>query len=139
MKRLILIRHGQSIWNAENKFTGWVDTPLSEQGIREAKKAGNLIKQNNINIDIAFTSYLSRAIDTLNILLGEIKDNNFGTKHIGLTGGEPFMNPFILDILDYLLKQKFKVLVLSNGMRPIQLKFKNLLNLSNKKILYSMN
>ena len=65
----------------------------------------------------------------------EIKDNNFGTKYVGLTGGEPFMNPFILDILDYLLKQKFKVLVLSNGMRPIQLKFKNLLNLSNKKNL----
>ena len=59
----------------------------------------------------------------------EVKENNFGTKHVGLTGGEPFMNPFILDILNYLLKQKLKVLVLSNGMRPIKLKFENLLNL----------
>ena len=80
MKRLILIRHGQSIWNAENKFTGWVDSPLSIEGKREAKKAGALIKQLNVNIDAAFTSYLSRAIDTLNILLGEIKDNNFTVK-----------------------------------------------------------
>ncbi|MAH89381.1 MAG: phosphoglyceromutase [Pelagibacterales bacterium] len=77
MKRLILIRHGQSIWNAENKFTGWVDSPLSEQGIREAKKAGDLIKQLNVNVDMAFTSYLSRAISTLNILMEKIKDNNF--------------------------------------------------------------
>ena len=76
MKRLILIRHGQSVWNAENKFTGWVDTPLSKQGISEAKKAGDLIKKHNVSIDTAFTSYLSRAIDTLNILLGKIKDNN---------------------------------------------------------------
>ncbi len=71
----------------------------------------------------------------------EIKDNNFGTKHIGLTGGEPFMNPFILDILHYLLKQKLKVLVLSNGMRPIKLKFQHLLilpNLSNLTIRISV-
>ena len=77
MKRLILIRHGQSIWNAENKFTGWVDSPLSIEGIKEAKKAGDLLKQLNVNIDAAFTSYLSRAIDTLNILLEKIKDNDF--------------------------------------------------------------
>ena len=76
MKSLILIRHGQSTWNAKNKFTGWVDSPLSEQGIREAKKAGHLIKQHKVNIYAAFTSYLSRAIDTLNFLLEQIKDNN---------------------------------------------------------------
>ena len=74
MKRLILIRHGQSIWNAENRFTGWVDSPLSEQGIEEAKKAGALIKQFNVNINAAFTSYLSRAINTLNFLLEEIEN-----------------------------------------------------------------
>ncbi len=65
----------------------------------------------------------------------EIKDNNFGTKYVGLTGGEPFMNPFIIDILDYLLKQKLQVLVLSNGMRPIKLKFEHLLMLSNRNNL----
>ena len=61
----------------------------------------------------------------------EIKKYNIGTKLIGLTGGEPFMNPYIMDILKYLLKNKFKVLVLSNGMRPIELKFTKLLTLSN--------
>ena len=76
MKSLILIRHGQSTWNAKNKFTGWVDSPLSEQGIREAKKAGHLIKQHKVNIYAAFTSYLSRAIDTLYLLLEQIQDNN---------------------------------------------------------------
>ena len=60
----------------------------------------------------------------------EIKKNNLGTELIGLTGGEPFMNPYIMEIIKYLLVNKFKVLVLSNGMRPIQLKFKRLLELS---------
>ena len=61
----------------------------------------------------------------------EIKENNLGTKLIGLTGGEPFMNPYIMNILKYLLENKFKVLVLSNGMRPIEIKFKKLLALPN--------
>ena len=76
MNRLILIRHGQSIWNAENRFTGWVNSPLSEHGIQEAIKAGRLIKEFNIDIEEAFTSYLSRAIDTLNFLLKELDKNN---------------------------------------------------------------
>ena len=76
MNRLILIRHGQSLWNAENRFTGWVDTPLSERGIQEAIKAGRLIKEFNIDIEEAFTSFLSRAIDTLNFLLKELGKNN---------------------------------------------------------------
>ena len=76
MKQLILIRHGQSLWNAENKFTGWVDSPLSERGIQEAIKAGKLIKEFNIDIEVAFTSFLSRAIDTLNLLLKELDKNN---------------------------------------------------------------
>ncbi len=76
MNRLILIRHGQSLWNAENRFTGWVDSPLSKRGIQEAIKAGKLIKEFNIDIEEAFTSYLSRAIDTLNFLLKELGKNN---------------------------------------------------------------
>ena len=76
MNRLILIRHGQSLWNAENRFTGWVDSPLSERGIQEAIKAGKLIKEFNIDIEEAFTSFLSRAIDTLNFLLKELDKNN---------------------------------------------------------------
>ena len=76
MNRLILIRHGQSLWNAENRFTGWVDSPLSERGIQEAIKAGRLIKEFNIDIEEAFTSYLSRAFDTLSFLLKELDKNN---------------------------------------------------------------
>ena len=76
MKRLILIRHGQSLWNAENKFTGWVDSPLSDRGIQEAIKAGKLIKEFNIDIESAFTSFLSRAIDTLDFLLKELDKSN---------------------------------------------------------------
>ena len=73
MSKLILTRHGQSIWNAENKFTGWVDVDLSEQGIQEAKKSGQLIKNLNIRIDISYTSFLKRAIKTLKVIL---KENN---------------------------------------------------------------
>ena len=71
MSKLILIRHGQSIWNAENRFTGWVDIGLSEQGILEARNSGKLIKNLNINIDISYTSFLKRAIKTLTVILEE--------------------------------------------------------------------
>jgi 2,3-bisphosphoglycerate-dependent phosphoglycerate mutase len=73
MSKLILTRHGQSLWNAENRFTGWVDVDLSEQGILEARKSGVLIKNLNINIDISYTSFLKRAIKTLEVIL---KENN---------------------------------------------------------------
>ena len=71
MSKLILTRHGQSVWNAENRFTGWVDVDLSEEGVLEARKSGVLIKNLNINIDIAYTSFLKRAIKTLAIILEE--------------------------------------------------------------------
>ncbi len=67
MVTLILIRHGQSIWNLENRFTGWVDVPLSKQGIKEAKDAAKALK--NVSIDIAFTSTLTRAQQTLFTIL----------------------------------------------------------------------
>ncbi len=69
MGKLIAIRHGQSTWNAENRFTGWVDVDLSEKGIQEAGKSGKLLKELNLNYDIYFTSYLKRAIKTLEIVL----------------------------------------------------------------------
>tara|TARA_B100000963_G_scaffold359422_1_gene386753 strand:+ start:869 stop:1588 length:720 start_codon:yes stop_codon:yes gene_type:complete len=71
MSKLILIRHGQSVWNAENRFTGWVDVDLSEKGILEAKKSGQLIKSLNIKIDVSYTSFLKRAIRTLTTILQE--------------------------------------------------------------------
>lgn len=75
MIELVLIRHGQSIWNLENRFTGWTDVELSENGINEAKKAGILLKNNNYHFDIAYTSVLKRANDTLNIVLNELGEN----------------------------------------------------------------
>ncbi|WDR80643.1 2,3-diphosphoglycerate-dependent phosphoglycerate mutase [Candidatus Purcelliella pentastirinorum] len=68
-KEIILIRHGESIWNKENKFTGWQDIDLSKNGIIEAKKAGNLLKKKKYFFDIAYTSMLTRAIHTLWIIL----------------------------------------------------------------------
>ena len=71
MSKLILTRHGQSVWNAENRFTGWVDIDLSEKGILEAQKSGQLIKKLNISIDVSYTSFLKRAIKTLTTILQE--------------------------------------------------------------------
>ena len=71
MSKLILTRHGQSVWNAENRFTGWVDVDLSEVGILEAKKSGQLIKNLKININKSYASYLKRAIKTLEVILQE--------------------------------------------------------------------
>ena len=77
MSKLILIRHGQSTWNAENRFTGWVDVDLSEKGIKEAEKSAEQIKKMNIKIDISYTSFLKRAIKTLTTIL---KKNNLELK-----------------------------------------------------------
>jgi len=73
MKHLILIRHGQSIYNLENRFTGWKDVDLTDKGINEAKNASILLK--NFKIDIAFTSKLKRAQNTLNIILENLNLN----------------------------------------------------------------
>jgi 2,3-bisphosphoglycerate-dependent phosphoglycerate mutase len=72
MYKLVLLRHGQSQWNEENRFTGWVDVPLSAVGTEEAKNAGKLLKEAGLEFDIAFTSVLKRAIKTLWIVLEEI-------------------------------------------------------------------
>ena len=69
MSKLVLIRHGQSIWNLQNRFTGWTDVDLSEQGIREAHQAGKRLKIEGYSFDVAFTSVLKRAIRTLWIVL----------------------------------------------------------------------
>ena len=94
MTKLILIRHGQSVWNAENRFTGWVDVDLSDKGVREAEKSGQIIRDLNIKIDISYTSYLKRAIKTLTTILKknslELKFNTawqLNERHYGsLTG-----------------------------------------------------
>ena len=74
MKFLILVRHGQSIWNLEKRFTGWVDVDLTNQGELEAKKAGNLIKDKDIAIDLYYSSFQKRANNTLKIIQDVNKD-----------------------------------------------------------------
>ena len=83
MNKLILLRHGQSQWNFENRFTGWTDVPLTKIGEFEAKKAGQLLKKNNIKIDIVFSSILERSYKTAEIAIKEagfkhlISENNY--------------------------------------------------------------
>jgi 2,3-bisphosphoglycerate-dependent phosphoglycerate mutase len=72
LKKLVLLRHGESVWNKENRFSGWTDVDLSEKGILEAEKAGKVLKENNYTFDIAYTSFLKRGIRTLWIVLDEL-------------------------------------------------------------------
>jgi 2,3-bisphosphoglycerate-dependent phosphoglycerate mutase len=72
MKKLVLLRHGESTWNRENRFTGWTDVPLSDQGTAEAIEAGRVLKREGYAFDIAYTSVLKRAIKTLWIALEEL-------------------------------------------------------------------
>lgn len=95
MPKLVLIRHGQSAWNLENRFTGWWDVNLTEKGVEEARNAGRLLKEKGFALDVAFTSVQTRAIRTLNFVLEEMgllwlpttKDWRFNERHYGgLTG-----------------------------------------------------
>ncbi len=72
MYKVVLLRHGESQWNLDNRFTGWTDVDLTEKGRAEAKNAGNLLKDNGFEFDIAFTSVLKRALRTLWIALDEM-------------------------------------------------------------------
>src|SRR5690242_13330437 len=95
MKRLVLLRHGESAWNQENRFTGWKDVDLTEKGIEEARAAGRLLKREGFDFDIAFTSVLKRAIRTLNFALEEMdrlwipvkKDWRLNERHYGALQG----------------------------------------------------
>ena len=75
MRRLVLIRHGESQWNLENRFTGWEDVPLTEKGENEALKAGKFLKEQNFQFGKAYTSYLKRAIHTLWAVLSECEQS----------------------------------------------------------------
>ena len=75
MSNLILVRHGQSVWNLQNRFTGWVDVELTKNGELEAKKAGNLIKELGINIDLFYSSMQLRAKNTMKLIQEVIEDD----------------------------------------------------------------
>lgn len=95
MYKIVLLRHGESEWNKENRFTGWTDVELSEKGEKEARSAGVLMKQAGFDFDIAFTSVLKRAIHTLNLALDEmdlawipvIKNWRLNERHYGALQG----------------------------------------------------
>lgn len=95
MKQIVLLRHGQSIWNRQNLFTGWTDIDLSEQGVEEARRAGHSLKKEGFHFDTAFTSQLKRAIHTLWIVLGEMnqtsipvcRDWRLNERHYGMLQG----------------------------------------------------
>ncbi len=70
--KLVIIRHGESVWNKLNQFTGWTDVGLTDQGVKEATEGGALLREGGYDFDVCYTSYLRRAIDTLNIVLTEI-------------------------------------------------------------------
>jgi 2,3-bisphosphoglycerate-dependent phosphoglycerate mutase len=93
--RLVLLRHGESLWNLENRFTGWTDVGLTAKGEQEATEAGRLLVAEGFDFDMAFTSYLRRAILTLDITLGVmdrlwlpvVKDWRLNEKHYGVLQG----------------------------------------------------
>ncbi|WP_251273907.1 2,3-bisphosphoglycerate-dependent phosphoglycerate mutase, partial [Enterobacter hormaechei] len=74
-RKLVLLRHGQSQWNLDNRFTGWVDVDLTEQGCREAAAAGRLMREEGLQFDVAHTSVLKRAIHTLQGALAELEQD----------------------------------------------------------------
>ena len=80
MIKLVLVRHGQSQWNLENRFTGWTDVELSEQGVKEAKEAGKVLKEKGFEFDVAYTSVLKRANDTLSFILEELGEKDIPIK-----------------------------------------------------------
>ncbi len=90
-RNLVLVRHGESVWNKENRFTGWIDVALTEHGREQAREAGQVIKESGLKFDRAFTSVLQRAIVTLEIVLAEIgqqvlpvtRDQALNERHYG--------------------------------------------------------
>jgi 2,3-bisphosphoglycerate-dependent phosphoglycerate mutase len=95
MHKVVLLRHGESQWNQENRFTGWTDVPLAPKGVEEAREAGRTLKQNGYSFDLAFTSVLMRANQTLHYVLEEMgelwiptrKDWRLNERHYGALQG----------------------------------------------------
>jgi 2,3-bisphosphoglycerate-dependent phosphoglycerate mutase len=95
MKTLVLLRHGESTWNLENRFTGWTDVDLSDKGVREAHEAGRLLKEGGYDFDVCYTSLLKRAIRTLWMVLDDMdrvwlpvrKDWRLNERHYGALQG----------------------------------------------------
>ena len=95
MKKIVLLRHGESVWNKENRFTGWTDIDLTDKGVADAAQAGLQMKDNGLVFDIAYTSFLKRAVKTLDIVLDKMdldwipvgKSWRLNEKHYGTLQG----------------------------------------------------
>lgn len=95
MKRIVLLRHGESTWNKDNRFTGWTDVDLTEKGIADANQTGILLKEKGFHFDKAYTSFLKRAVKTLNCVLDKMdqdwipveKSWRLNEKHYGALQG----------------------------------------------------
>ena len=95
MKRIVLLRHGQSTWNKENRFTGWTDVDLTQEGVAEAVRAGELLRDEGFTFGKAYTSYLKRAVKTLDCVLDKLdeawipveKSWRLNEKHYGMLQG----------------------------------------------------
>ena len=142
MSELILVRHGQSLWNLQNRFTGWYDVGLSDKGIKEAEKAGKLLLEKNIRIDSAYTSFLMRANRTLEIILRNLNLNNidirrgweFNERHYGsLTG----LNK--AEMKEKLGEDQIKIYRRSWDIAPPELPEDNEFNPRNDKIYANIN
>ena len=137
MSELILVRHGQSLWNLQNRFTGWYDVDLSDQGALEAETAGKLLLKQNIRIDFAYTSFLKRANRTLEIILKNLDLANletrrsweFNERHYGsLTG----LNK--AEMKEKLGEEQIKIYRRSWDIAPPELQEDNKFNPRNDKI-----
>ena len=136
MSYLILVRHGQSIWNLENRFTGWVDVDLNDNGRAQAKKAGELIKEKKLNIDHYYSSFQLRAKNTLKIIQEQLNDYKkvklawqLNERHYGsLTG----LNKDYIEEIENNLKNK-NILISAHG-NSIRALCKYLFNLDNNQI-----
>ena len=109
MKRIVLVRHGESVWNKENRFTGWTDVDLSPKGMEEAVEAGKLLKAEGFTFGKAYTSYLKRAVKTLNNILDQMdldwipveKSWRLNEKHYGnLQGRHGFLGSRYVNVIE---------------------------------------
>lgn len=131
MYKLVLLRHGESIWNAQNKFTGWVDVGLSDFGYGQAKKAGFLLKEHHFVFDAVFTSTLKRAIQTTDIVMRELGQSTdivekawqLNERHYGLLQGmnkkEAVEKFGIEQVMAFRRSYKTKPPALENGKEPL--------------------
>ena len=84
MVKLVLLRHGESLWNLENRFTGWTDIDLTPKGEQEAQNSGKILAEEGFNFDLIYTSLLTRAIRTMEICLSKMQIDNVPIKYLSL-------------------------------------------------------